>query len=49
MRAEADRMFRDEEKFLTEKLETTQAKIDEYEQKKESIYDDFFSGLPQSE
>lgn len=49
VRAEADRMFRDEEKFIKQKLETTEAQIEKYEQKKESIFDDFFSTLPQSE
>ncbi len=49
VRAEADRMFRDEEKFIKEKLERTEEQIAQYTEKQEKIVDEFFSALPQSE
>jgi len=49
VRAEADRMFRDEEKFIKEKLETTEQQIAQYAEKQAGLVDEFFAALPQSE
>jgi hypothetical protein len=46
VRAEADRMFRDEEQFIKEKFANTEKQIAVYVTKRERLVDDFFSALP---
>lgn len=46
VRGEADRIFREEEKFLTEKLEKAEKQISIYEAKIENFNDEFFKDLP---
>lgn len=49
IRAEADRMYRDEETFIKNKLDKTTAQLQNYHSKLENFTADFFAGLPQAE